>query len=42
MSEISDLDYKLKLCLSALRNILDQINKGGRNDYLISQIEREL
>lgn len=40
--DIGRIRYRQQLILSALRNILNQINKNGINDYLISQIEREL
>lgn len=42
MTELEELRYRQGLILSALRNILDQINKNGVNDFLINQIEREL
>ena len=34
--------YRIKLILSALRNILEQNNKNGVNDYLLSIIDKEL
>lgn len=40
--DISDIKYRQHLILSALRNILEQNNKNGVNDYLIRKIERTL
>ncbi|MFA6023552.1 MAG: hypothetical protein WC781_05680 [Candidatus Pacearchaeota archaeon] len=37
-----DNDYKINLILSAVRNLLEQNNKNGVNDYLVSQINKEL
>ena len=36
------IEFRQKLILSALRNILEQNNENGVNNYLIKQIEREL
>lgn len=33
--------YKINLILSAVRNLLEQNNPNGVNDYLIKQIDRE-
>ena len=33
--------YRQGLILSALRNLLEQNNPNGVNDYLIKQIDRE-
>jgi len=42
-SKTQEIDeYKLKLILSALRNVLEQNNNNGVNDYLIKLIEKEL
>jgi hypothetical protein len=40
--DIFELRYDLKLCLSALRNILDQRNPNDVNKYLIKKIEERL
>jgi len=40
--ELSEIRYRQHLILSALRNLLDQNNKNGVNDYLIEQITRKL
>ena len=41
MDEMQTIRYRQHLILSALRNLLDQNNKNGVNDYLISKIEDE-
>lgn len=42
MDKIDELHYDIKLCLSALRNLLadPKQNKNGDNDYLISRIDK--
>ncbi len=42
MDEIAKLRYRQGLILSALRNLLEQSNPNGVNDYLLSRIDREL
>ncbi len=38
---MSEDSYKISLILSAVRNLLEQNNPNGVNDYLIKQIDRE-
>ena len=40
--ELNDMRHRQKLMLMALRNILDQNNKNGVNDYLIEILERAI
>ena len=40
--EIKNVRRKLNLILVSVRNLLDQRNKSGVNDYLINQIDREM
>ena len=37
---MSEDSYKISLILSAVRNLLEQTNPNGVNDYLIKQIDR--
>ena len=38
--ELSELRYKIGLILSGVRNLLEQNNPSGVNDYLINKIDR--
>jgi len=37
---MEETEYKISLILSGIRNLLEQNNQNGVNDYLIEQIER--
>lgn len=41
IKEQDESRYRQKLIISALRNLLDQENPNGVNDYLIKLLERK-
>ncbi|KKM97769.1 hypothetical protein LCGC14_1164790 [marine sediment metagenome] len=39
---MTDESYRMSLILSGIRNLLEQNNKNGVNDYLVSLMDKEM